>query len=184
MKKIILTAALILGFTTYAQAQFLQFGLKGGVNLSNFTGGKMEGFDFNSITSFHGGLVVEMNLIDNFSIQPELLYSTQGSEIEGLGEQIKNELGYISIPVLAKFYLTPGKLSIEAGPQFSFLLDERNDVDMSDAESFDFGLAGGLSYKITKNIFISGRYIAGLTEVNKDAEVKNSNIQASIGFLF
>lgn len=46
-------------------------------------------------------------------LQPELLYSTQGSELDGLGDQIKNELGYISLPVLAKFYLTKDKLSLE-----------------------------------------------------------------------
>jgi hypothetical protein len=59
-----------------------------------------------------------VNLFENFSIQPELLYSTQDAELEGLGEQIKNELGYISLPVLAKFYLSKNKLSYVHCPIF------------------------------------------------------------------
>ena len=93
-------------------------------------------------------------------------------------------MGYLSLPVLAKFYLTSNKLSLELGPQASFLVSERNEVDANDTNSFDFGIAGGLSYKITKNLFVSGRYVAGLTEAKKDADVKNSLIQFSVGYLF
>ena len=93
-------------------------------------------------------------------------------------------MGYISIPVLAKFYLTSNELSLELGPQASFLVSERNEVSSNDTNSFEFGLAGGLSYKITKSIFVSGRYVAGLTEAKKDADVKNSVIQFSVGYLF
>jgi opacity protein-like surface antigen len=86
--------------------------------------------------------------------------------------------------VLAKFYLTSNKLSLELGPQASFLVSERNEVDANDTNSFEFGIAGGLSYKITKSIFVSGRYVAGLTEAKKDADVKNSLIQFSVGYMF
>ncbi|MEX0596718.1 MAG: outer membrane beta-barrel protein, partial [Candidatus Paceibacterota bacterium] len=69
-------------------------------------------------------------------------------------------------------------------PQFSFLVSEKNEVDESDTNTFDFGIGGGLSYKITEGFFISGRYIAGLTEVKKDADAKNALIQFSVGYLF
>ena len=105
-------------------------------------------------------------------------------ELDGLGDQIKNELGYISLPVLAKFYLTKDKLSLELGPQASVLVSERNEVSAEDSNTFDFAVAGGLSYKITDGLFVSGRYAAGLTEPKKDADVKNSVIQFSIGYLF
>ncbi len=45
-------------------------------------------------------------------------------------------------------------------------------------------MAGGLSYKLTKSIFVSGRYVAGLTEAKKEADVKNSVIQFSLGYMF
>lgn len=184
MKKRIATLILLILGIGFSQAQMLKFGIKGGVNFANYTGGDISGVDFNTITSYHAGLVAELKLFENFAIQPELLYSTQGSELEGLGDQIKNELGYLSLPVLAKFYLTPNKFSLEVGPQASVLVSERNEVDSNDSNTFDFGIAGGLSFKITNSIFVSGRYVAGLTEAKKDADVKNSVIQFSVGFLF
>ena len=179
MKKTIATLILLVLGTGISQAQLLEFGVKGGVNFANYTGGDVSGVDFKTITSYHAGMVMELKVFENFAIQPELLYSTQGAELEGLGDQVKNELGYLSIPVLAKFYLTSNELSLELGPQASFLVSERNEVDANDTNSFEFGIAGGLSYKITKSIFVSG-----LTEAKKDADVKNSLIQFSVGYMF
>ena len=184
MKRTIATLILLVLGTGLSQAQMLKFGLKGGVNFANYMGGEISGVDFKTITSYHAGLVVELKVFENFAIQPELLYSTQGSELKGFGDQIKNELGYLSVPVLAKFYLTSNKLSLELGPQASVLVSERNEVDTNDTNSFDFGLAGGLSYKITDGFFVSGRYVAGLTEAKQDADVKNSVIQFSVGYMF
>ncbi|WP_324069795.1 MAG: porin family protein [Flavobacterium sp.] len=184
MKKTIATLILLVLGTGISQAQLLEFGVKGGVNFANYTGGDVSGVDFKTITSYHAGMVMELKVFENFAIQPELLYSTQGAELEGLGDQFKNKLGYLSIPVLAKFYLTSNELSLELGPQASFLVSERNEVDANDTNSFEFGIAGGLSYKITKSIFVSGRYVAGLTEAKKDADVKNSLIQFSVGYMF
>ena len=184
MKKTIATLILLVLGTGLSQAQLLEFGVKGGVNFANYTGGDVSGVDFKTITSYHAGMVMELKVFENFAIQPELLYSTQGAELEGLGDQVKNELGYLSIPVLAKFYLTSNELSLELGPQASFFVSERNEVDANDTNSFEFGIAGGLSYKITKSIFVSGRYVAGLTEAKKDADVKNSLIQFSVGYMF
>ena len=82
MKKAILLAVLlILGIGT-SQAQLLKFGVKGGLNFANYTGGDVEGYDFKTITSYHAGVVAEIKLFENFALQPELLYSTQGSELD------------------------------------------------------------------------------------------------------
>jgi len=184
MKKVLFLGLSLLGLISVSHAQSIQFGLKGGVNFANYTGGNVENVDFKVISNLHFGALLEIELFDNLSLQPELLYSSNGAEIRNVGDDFKNELGYLALPVLAKFYLTSEKLSLEAGPQFSVLVSERNEVDANDTNTFDFGLAGGLSYKITKNIFVSGRYIAGLTEVKKDADVKNSVIQFSVGIMF
>lgn len=182
-KMFFLGVIFILGINT-SEAQSLKFGIKGGANFANYTGGNVDGMDFNTITSYHAGVVAEINIFQNLSIQPELLYSTVGSELDGLSDQIKNELGYLSLPVMAKFYLTENKLSLEVGPQASVLVSERNEIDATDSNTFDFAVAGGLSYKITNGLFISGRYAAGLTEPKKDADVKNSVVQFSVGYMF
>jgi len=185
MKKILLAAVLFIATSATIQAQLLQIGVKAGVNFASQTGDAFpdQNFDKEGITSFHAGLVAELKLLDKFAIQPELLYSTQGATYKNAIDEYKNELGYISIPVMAKFYLTDS-FSLEVGPQASFLVSEKNDFDVEDAETFEFGLNAGLGFKITKNFFVQGRYGLGLTEASKNADVKNSTVQLSAGFLF
>lgn len=186
MKKIILAITFILASSASIQAQLLKIGVKAGVNFANQTGdANFDGINFSKegITSYHAGLVAEIKLLDRFAVQPELLYSTQGATYKNAGEEFKNELGYISIPVMAKIYLTDS-FSLEVGPQASFLLSEKNDFDVEDAKTFEFGVNAGLGFKITKNLFIQGRYGLGLTEASKNADVKNSTVQLSAGFLF
>ena len=185
MKKILLAAVLFIAASTASQAQLVKFGVKAGVNFANQTGDAFDapGVDKESITSYHAGLVAEIKLLDRFAIQPELLYSTQGATYKYAAEEFKNELGYLSIPVMAKFYLTDS-FSLEVGPQASFLLSEKDNVDFEDAETFEFGVNAGLGFKLTENFFIQGRYGLGLTDASKDADVKNSTVQLSVGFLF
>lgn len=178
MKRLLLLFLFILAIQMNGQG--IKIGLKAGLNYSNFTNSDI---DTDAISSFHAGLVTEIQVFKHMSIQPELLYSTQGAELDNFGNQIKNELGYISIPVLVKFYLNDD-LSLELGPQASFLLSERNEVDAGDSNTFDFAVAGGLTYKLGKHFFIQGRYGIGLTEPKRDADVKNTVIQGSIGYMF
>lgn len=185
MKRIILVAVLFIATSATMQAQLLRFGVKAGVNFASQTGDAFpeQNFDKEGITSYHAGLVAEIKLLEKFSIQPELLYSTQGASYKSAGQEFKNKLGYLSIPVMAKFYLSKS-FSLELGPQASFLLSEKNDFDVKDSKTFDFGLNAGLGFKLTDNIFIQGRYGLGLTEASKDADVKNSVFQLSAGFMF
>lgn len=187
MKKIILVAVVLLAVSTDMQAQLVRFGIKAGLNYANQTGSNItvnsQNYNTDAITSYHAGLVAELKLTDSFSIQPELLYSTQGATYKNAIEEFTNELGYLSIPVLAKIHFNK-TISLDLGPQASFLLSERNNFDVKNAETFEFGVAGGLSLSITKSFFIQGRYVLGLTEASKEAEVKNSVVQISAGFKF
>ena len=184
MKKLILITIMLFSITTVLQAQSIRFGIKAGANFANQNGDTPPEFESKeSITSYHAGLLAEVKLFDSFAIQPELLYSTQGATYKDAVEEFKNELGYLSIPVLAKFYLSKS-LSLELGPQASFLLSEKNDFDVEDAETFEFGVVGGLGLNITKNLFVQARYGLGLTEASKNADIKNSTIQLSAGLMF
>ncbi|MFN3753566.1 porin family protein [Flavobacterium sp.] len=178
MKKAIGLLFLLMSIST-VNAQMVKFGLKAGANFSNLEGDNVSGSTY---TSFHFGAVVELKLLENLAIQPELVYSSQGTKIDSDAFDDIN-YNYITVPVLAKFYLTKNKLSFEAGPQFSFLVNE-NVEEQFEGETFDFGIAGGLGYNITDNFFLQARYIAGLTEASRNAEVTNRVIQLSVGFKF
>src|SRR5690554_7681134 len=80
MKKIVLTSILFasLIFTANAQVPDVKLGAKGGVNFSNITNSDMD-----SKTGFHIGVLAEVFFSEQFSLQPEILYSTQGAELKG-----------------------------------------------------------------------------------------------------
>ncbi len=178
MKKAIASLIMLFIFNSL-NAQTLKFGLKAGANFANLEGNNVEGSTY---TSFHFGALMEVKLLENLSIQPELVYSSQGTKIDEAAFDDIN-YNYITVPVLAKFYLTKNKLSFEAGPQFSFLVNE--DVAAQfEGETFDFGIAGGLGYNITEHFLLQARYIAGLTEASRNADVTNRVIQLSLGYRF
>lgn len=187
MKKTILVTLLLLAISFNMQAQLFKLGVKAGLNYANQTGSEItinsSNYKTSAITSYHAGLIAEIKLVDSFSVQPELLYSTQGANYKNAVEEFNNELGYLSIPVLAKINLNK-VVSIELGPQASFLLSEKNNFDVKDANTFDFAVVGGLALNITSHLFIQGRYGLGLTNASKDAEVKNSVVQVSAGIKF
>lgn len=195
MKKTILFIAAMVLSTTFAAAQeYVYFGVKGGVNFSTISGDGFSDFnDESARTAYHLGLLAEVPVSDRFSIQPEVLYSAQGFDIIRREDNadIEHQLDYITVPVLAKLYVTNG-WSFEAGPQVGFVVNEEigdgdNDIDFydEDRKDLDMSLGLGTSFKFN-NFFLYGRYNAGLTNIydNSAADAKNSVIQAGIGLLF
>ncbi len=200
IKKMALALAIITGSAINAQEadntmdKTASFGVKGGVNFSTISGDDFDSPD--SRTSFHVGVLAEFPMTDMFSLQTEVLYSGQGFEfdvpgIDG-GEHVEYQLDYLAIPVLAKFYLTKG-FSVEAGPQFSFVVNEEldtnptddpGDTNLDNAESFAMGIAGGLTFQTDMGLFASGRYVYGLTDVFDGIDSKNSVFQIGIGYKF
>lgn len=174
MKRLVLAAAMLL-MGSLAQAQ--TYGIKGGVNFANFTGNDADAFD--GITSFHVGAIMEFNILDRVTLQPELLYSQQGAEVDG----DKYKVNYVTLPVMVEFDID-GSLSLHAGPQFALLASESEDVLAAEAENYDFGIAAGLEYEVANGFFIQGRYVWGQKQVFEDSDVKNSVIQLSLGFYF
>jgi len=176
MKKLFLVAIAVFGFTVTSHAQDLKFGFKGGVNFANVS--DFNGQNADGRTGFHLGAVAQFSVAETFAIQPELLYSAQG---------VKDiNLDYINIPVLAKMKFA-GVASIEAGPQFGFIVkDDIKELSSSiqsdtKAQSFDLGLAigGGVEFA---SFFAQARYNLGLTKVVDGGDGKNSTFQLSVGY--
>lgn len=195
MKKIILSAIALGAFSFAAQAQTpdLKLGAKAGVNFANLSNS-----DGDMKTGFHVGVLAEIFINEKFSVQPELLYSSQGSKIKEEGIESKLNVDYINVPIMAKYYLMDG-LSVQAGPQVGFLVKSENKMsgggesltlDIKDStQSVDFGLNFGAGYELPMGVFFDARYNLGLTKVNKESEsgikdYKNGVIQVSVGYKF
>ncbi len=202
MKKLFLAAFAVFAFAS-VNAQEVKFGAKAGVNLASI-GGDAE--DADARTSFHVGGVAEIVISDKFSVQPELLFSSQGAKseyTEDFGEfgsfdvEEKLKLSYLNLPVMAKYYVAEG-FSLEAGPQIGFLLSadaevevdgESEEEDVKDEfKSIDFGLGFGAGYKLDNGLNFSARYTLGLANIAEDAgddfSIQNNVFQISVGYMF
>jgi|SRR5690554_6335928 len=188
MKKILLFSAFAIFALTTAQSQEIRLGAKLGVNIASL-GGDSYGFgSLGSRTSFHIGGLAEIPLMGKFALQPELLYSSEGSNWSwGYGGD--TNLDYIRIPVLAKYYIIEG-LSAEAGPSFGLLMsakmdgkDKLGEYDVKDLyKSFDVAFAIGATYRLDMGVFFSLRYNKGLLNVrsNSNYYVDSSGYYSSV----
>lgn len=196
MKKItlLLAAVFTIGFVNAQEKKDVSFGIKGGLNVSSLTNVAEDGADSNPLVGFHVGLFGEFMIGDKFAIQPEVVYSTQGVEIEFEGEKGDVKLDYINIPILAKYYVD-NAFSLELGPQIGFITQAEAksggvSVDVKDEiKSVDVSLGFGGSYYFADKFMLSARYNLGLTRIQEnlspgESESKNSVFQLSVGYKF
>jgi hypothetical protein len=192
MKKSLIALLTLFLTISHSNAQIFKLGIKGGINYANQTGTDIivnsTNYKTEAISNYHIGLLAEIKLGERFSLQPEVLYSTQGAKYDAIGvaKDFTNDIGYISIPVMAKIYLN-NTFNLEFGPQASFLMSNKNEIStnsIKNQKDIDLGAGAGLGIRITKSLFLQGRYIVGLSEISPEAKVKNSVLQISAGLLF
>jgi hypothetical protein len=203
MKKLFLVL-ITFSFVTTVNSQILKLGIKGGASVVNFVGDDANNTE--SFVTFHAGAVSELKLSKKFALQPELIYSQQGSSrttrtetpIESSLNFSDIELSYVQVPLLAKFYIT-NKLSFEIGPRIGFLLSAKDDfsfrtdnnrtegeVDIKDSiKNADLSFVLSLSHFFGKKFFVNTRYNIGTSNIfEDDTNIKNAVFQCSIGYLF
>ncbi|MGZ5193536.1 MAG: porin family protein [Kaistella sp.] len=203
MKKLFLGAAIAMSSLTFAQ----QFGIKGGMNVSSLSKDSSLS-DQGSKIGFNGGLFMNAPIAENFSIQPELLYTQMGEKYDYTqpitGDRISGatHLDYVALPVMFQYNATPS-FYLEAGPEFGLLVSakdkQKNETTgQTIAESsnykdnlnnFNAGIGLGAGYYFTPNVGLTARYVAGLTDIYKDGEnsgdaVKNNTFQVGLAYKF
>lgn len=198
----------VLLISASAHAQFSQYGVKAGLNLSNMT---IDGSnDRNLRTGFHAGVFSRMGISEFFSVQPELLYTTKGFtnsyDIAVAEGEVDFNLNYIEIPVNLVYHLAED-FSFQFGPYIGYLLtanvettnevlnffdfDTDSDIDRDNFKSFDFGVTAGLEFQLDP-ILLGFKYNLGLMNVAEDNlpgtllgdKSKNTVIQIYAGILF
>jgi hypothetical protein len=186
MKKAILFIGLSLSLAiVHAQAKY---GIKGGLNIANIGGSDIE--DNKAKLGFHLGGYVDIPIQSNFSVQPELLYSAQGCGFDLEGDDAKWNMGYLLIPVMAKYTFSSG-VSLESGPQLGFLLSAKEKYD-GDNDNIKDSFKGtsffwnfGLGYQPpTKNWGVNGRFNLGLSRLDEDGDAQIFHRVFQIGVFY
>lgn len=202
---------LFFGMTITAQTEKVKVGVKAGLNLAALTFDESE-LNSSNKTGFTAGVMVEVPLSKNFSLQPELLYSQQGTKISFSDPDVTNsqfkstiDLNYLNIPVMLKYYVVKG-LSIQAGPQIGILLKANNKyqdnflgyenketLNLKEySTGIDTSVDFGLGYQFKDKFYTDLRYNVSYSNVFKEGDanhfinndMKNRVFQITIGYFF
>ena len=208
MKRIafILCACLL---SIVASAQNVQFGVRGGLNIS--TESKYVYMSSNDVVyessdmkwrpGINIGGLVNIPILQNWDVEIDLTYSMLGykDKVYNETEQVLPKTNYtvtshyLTLPFMAKFFPLSNGLYLELGPQFGFLMSKKDKLDGSEIQNFydsgnktfDFAVLGGIGYRFSNDVFVDARYIHSFTDTNDHyTGGKNRNIQISLGYLF
>ena len=166
MKKIIvLLISIFIISTTYGQN--IEFGLKGGLGLSNFCFINTNlSNQYNPIFSYNVSGYFRFKLSDNFGLIAEPGYILKGAENNN--SKVKNESSYINAPILLD-YLISKKYSIYLGPEFSYLVNNNlikpNNYSQHNLGS-EFSGTVGINYELSSNFDLGIRYNIGIKSFN------------------
>ncbi len=180
MKNLILSAVFLL-IPLAIEAQGIGLGIKAG---ANFATPSVENISIKTATDFHLGGYLNLNLSEKFGITPEVLYTAYGSK----WDDIKVNFDYIAIPIMLR-YKPVSLLSLEAGPQFSFLTNaKKEDVGSikDQLKNNDFGLGFGAGLNLPLGFNAGLRYVLGFTNISEvsTGSIKNRTFQIYLGLTF
>jgi len=201
MKKLFLLSIITLFSLQLSQAQSLpKFGVTGGLlntNVDFKTGNSLlnlvgvNNFAKINSTGFYIGGLVDIGLVGDFHIQPELLYGSA------------EDLSFFYLPVMAKYYVVD-KFHIQAGPQLNFssnlddikrairdteeLLGTNGSVD-DVLKTFGVDIGLGAGFDVVDNLTIQARYSFELTDrysgpAGGVLDIKGSAFQVGVAYMF
>ena len=183
---------LIIFSTTLSNAQ-IHVGLRGGLNASKVSFKNLP--DRSEKYGFHLGVLLDVTAIPDFlSVQPEVSFSTKGTNYDYLGDRQTITMNSMDLLLPVAFKL--GSVGLQVGPFASYLLQDpkytelpNNTVIVDGFRKLDAGLTAGISFNFSK-MFLAARYNQGLVNVSNDniietiGEGKNAVAQLSIGVIF
>jgi Outer membrane protein beta-barrel domain len=189
-------------FSTINAQVNVKFGAKFGVNSSNISFK-----NFNPIRSerigFHVGITSEISFTESLALQPDLMFSSQGFNLKGLGTSDSQVFNYLNLTI--PFAYKMNFVDVNLGPYIGFLLNKSlTNLEFTDANGtpidtnpfinkLDLGMALGLTFHI-KKFFVGTRYSLGFLNVGNGKEIggikllldegKNAVGQLSVGYYF
>jgi hypothetical protein len=190
MKSFFIALFTALLFAGPASAQNFNLGVKGGLNIYEIYNDN--NVDYNTKPGLHLGLLGHIHLTDRFALQPELMYSGQGSQFMVGTVENKLNLHYLNVPLLIQFMFDNG-FRLQAGPQLGFLVGANsrvNDVSTdirNNYRTLDLGVGLGAGYVHPPTGFgVDARYNIGLGNINSGGTVNSTNrgIQVGLFYLF
>ena len=170
---IMLCAALVAGVQSASAGGPLRFGVKAGVNVNEMKFIE-SAFDASNRSGFTGGVTLQFVApILNIGVDASVMYThrqnriyfTDGGETEG----ITSNSDYIEIPVNFRWNISVPLISkvvtpyLFTGPDFSFLMSNKNVKNAWNNRTFDLGWNFGLGLRFVDHLEIGASYGLGIT---------------------
>ena len=213
-KNFLIILILLASISINAQTTEIKFGLKSGINISKYTpdvyAGNSRILDYQGKIGFYIGGYSNIYISEKFRIQPELLFSNQGTiavfeditliDSNGIPivnqEDIKYKINesVVSLPILLQYFVSE-KFNLEGGIQLSYIINRKEEVlenpfnqflgnnfqnNNMENDKFDLGFNIGLGYKILENVRINTKYFLGIIE--RDNVIKPSIFSLGIEY--
>lgn len=204
IKTLLFAAALFIGVNANAQLGInpLSFGIKGGINMSNFSG------DLNDTSAkigWNAGITVDLSLPANLYLASGVELTTKGAKYEGgmydnngsLAKATSNPM-YLQIPVHLGYKINAfptTNILFHAGPYWAYGLGGKTKVAGQKFDFFgdnggfkrnDFGLGFGVGAEFLGKITIGANCDFGLLNIAKTEgyTVRTQNAYLSAGYKF
>ncbi len=182
----------------------VRFGVEGGFNMTKWNGEVLPVVDINGVgemarnlddasiqCGFHAGVLADLVIQTHWSIQPEILFTMEGSTLnttvpeDSTNTDEKVKAFYIRIPILVYYNITnvgPGTLSPGIGLFFAGGVGGNAfKGDNPYLDEFDWGLNVKVNYEMTKHV--SGLFgSVGFSQGFSTS--KSTGLSVSVGYKF
>ena len=164
---------------------------------------------FKSRLGYHIGLMTDLTITKNFSLQSELLYTHRGgyykTERKDIAEVFEDELGYITLPVCMTAKLDVGNayLFVGAGPYLSKLIYSSHrytsngfniengslrvgtDYDTDQVKPWDAGVKLKAGFELKKGMYLAAFYDISTSDINPQFTVmRNKTFGIQLAYIF
>ena len=192
----------VISISTQLSAQYVHFGVKGGINFSNIYGAE-GGTHFSSVYGTDGGsfrLVGQGGIMVSYLINPKLQGQVELSLI-GSGTRLSDEVIFLSTYLSYSHNFRIIRYSgwfFEIGPQLSLWVDGglyssadiiTDDVMPVGVKPIDFGINAGIGYTTHFGLGFNLRYYQGLINLSDETYDEtisgvNGQVQISVEYTF
>jgi len=170
------------------ETKSMQFGIKGGLNLSSLN--SSDGSTSDMLLGFNLGVFNKLPITSFLAIQPEFYVTTKGSQVTYnnlfVDGTAKFNLTYLEIPVLCVVNVTK-LLNVQFGPYAAYMIDGKvtnvgnvnlfnfeQNINVNDYNRIDAGVVLGAGLEVG-NITMGARYNLGMTKVGKTKTLLGSD---------
>ena len=177
-----MAVALLTATSMFAQPEAGTFTLQPSAGVAIAT---LSGDGTKAKVGFQGRFEGAYQMTDAFAVSVGLGCSQYGAKEDGTNT--KKNLAYITVPVLANYYLVNG-LAVKTGVEVGFKSsaeskngDEKEDIE--GVKSVIMSIPVGASYEY-KNVVLDARYNIGVTKAFKEGNAKQSAFVVTLGYKF